>query len=226
MDNEELLERKRIARHEALHGLLGLRAGAEIQEIEVWPVGGTLLRFPLNPWTLKYHYGRSPAKVQEQVTKILASLLGPTVASSETLQDEDLRLVTQWQQAWSALPGERISANELHVDARFSVLVWLKPNRQWIDKVTLALVQRQKVWGHAAWLRLVQQCRPPQAQRRISSVPSRPAAPRQRALSNAASRSESVPWSYHDGRTSRRAGAPVHLQVWRQGLEGALCGPW
>src|SRR5262245_2226937 len=110
MDNAELRERRRIAKHEALNGLLGLRAGAVIEEIQAWPFGETCARFPLNPWTLKYKFAREPAETQVMVTKILATLVAPPVVMyGEVLQSEDLRLVEQWQHAWSALPGAAIS---------------------------------------------------------------------------------------------------------------------
>jgi hypothetical protein len=129
MDNAELRERRRIAQHEALHGLVGLKAGAEIEEIRAWPVGETSARFPMHPSTVKYKYAHAPAETQGMVTKILAAIIAPKVAMhGEALAGGDLELVEVWQHAWSALPGA-ISARELTTDATLFVMDWDKPNR-------------------------------------------------------------------------------------------------
>jgi hypothetical protein len=214
MDNTELRERRRIAQHEALHGLLGLKAGAVIEEIRAWPYGETSARFPLNPWTLKYKYARSPDETQTMVTKILAAIISPKVTMPRELLDgSDLELVEQWEHAWSTLPGA-ISSRELRTDATLYVMDWEKKNRQLIDNVTAALMERRKVWGHSAWLRLVQECRPPEAPRRSAPASSRPAPPRQRALNRSFIRVEHLPWFSPDWRTSRHAGAPLVHQSW------------
>jgi hypothetical protein len=213
MTDTELKERRRIAKHECLHGLLGLLARAKIEEIRTWPYGETLVQFPLNPWTLKYKYAHAPGETQTMVTKIFGSLIAPVVIMlGEELQSEDLRLVEAWQDAWSALSGA-ISARELTTDARLSVMTWCKPRRPWIDSITAALMARKRVWGHSAWLRLVQECRPPEAPRRTAPASSRPALPRQRALNNSI-RVEQLPWFSPDWRTSGHTGAPLVHQSW------------
>jgi hypothetical protein len=213
MDNAEVRERRRIARHECLHGLLGLRAGAVIEDIRCWPYGETCLRFPLHPVTLKHKFARSPEETQAMVTKIVASLLAPSVVMyGENLGGGDLELVEAWQHAWEQLPAA-ISARELRTDATLYVMQWYKPNRPWVDNVTAALTQRRKVWGHTAWRTLVQECRPPEAPRRPVAAPSRPAPPRQRARTNAL-RVEHLPWFSPDWRTLRPGSAAlVHLSL-------------
>jgi hypothetical protein len=100
MDNAELRERRRIARHEALHGLVGLRAGAVIEEIRCWPFGETVSRFPLHPLVLKYKFARSPAEAQVMTTKILAALIAPSVLMlGEELGGGDLVLAEDWARA-------------------------------------------------------------------------------------------------------------------------------
>jgi len=211
MNDTELKERRRIAKHECLHGLLGLRAGAVIEEVRVEPCGETTARFPLNQWGLKHRFARAPEETQAMTTKIVAALIAPSVVMyEEALGGGDLELVEQWQHAWSTLPGA-ISSRELRTDATLYVMNWYKPNKQWVDNVTAALMQRRKVWGHSAWLRLVQECRPPEAPRRTVAAPSRPAPPRQRALSNSI-RTEHL-LCFPDWRSSRHAGAGL-VQSW------------
>jgi hypothetical protein len=209
MNNAELQERKRIARHEALHGLLGLRAGGTIEDIIAWPYGETSTRFQLNPWTLKSAYARAPAATQETASKILAAFLGPSVLMyGEVLGGGDLELCQQWLSAWEQLPTS-CTWRDLRAEAILDAMDWYRPRRAFVERVAMALMQRRKVWGDRAWRKLVEDCRPPQAPRRTAAAPSRPAAHRQRALTNSI-RVEHLT-CFPDWRTSGHAGtALVH----------------
>jgi hypothetical protein len=154
MDQKEI---GRVARHEALHAMLAMVVG-EIEEVSVNDAR-TIARLCMAPWQLQARYQNDPDATGYLVTKILACSLGPFVVMGEELTGADREQLEAWQEAWQELPGAE-SWRSATIRARCYVSEWYRYRREWVARVTDTLVQRRRVYGHRAWVKLVQECKP------------------------------------------------------------------
>jgi len=211
MTNAELWELQRRAKHEALHAMLGTRAGGTVDIIHIEPEAFTVLRYPLHPSALSYQHRHFPNATRHQTIKILAGIVAPyVVTDTEVLEGSDRELLEKWLHAWDVLPGA-ISVRELRANATQYAREWYQQRHAWVDNVMHALVQRRKIWWHPWWLQILQSCRPPDTRPCTVTIPSWPAAERQRALSNSIRVEDLL--CLPDWRTSRYAGAGL-VQLW------------
>jgi hypothetical protein len=204
MDQTEL---KRIAKHEALHGLLALEVvGAKVEDIRCED-GVTITSFPLVPHSLKRRYADLPYSTRETVKRIIAAVIAPAIITGEYLDGEDRVLFEEWEQAWKKLPGA-CSWLSLCTDARLLVGEWYRApgRRAFVERVAEALMKRRRVWGHSAWVRLVQSCQPPR------SAPQ--SAPRALPYVNVKTYPPEILVCSPDWRTSGHAGTGLVHQSW------------
>jgi hypothetical protein len=154
-------ERLRIALHESLHALTGMRFG-HIHSVTIWPSGATEVSFNLHPFTLARQYARTPDKAYREMVAILASHLAPHVITKCPLEGSDAELVNEWRLAYAAVPHTALHWKSVLDDARTAVHEWYAtPGRkELVGRVATALEKRVCVHGDKRWRQFVQSCQP------------------------------------------------------------------
>jgi hypothetical protein len=197
----EQKERLRIAQHEVLHALTGMRCGT-IHKVTIWPSGETNISFNLHPCTLARRYGQRPEQTHRALLAILAAHMAPHIITKCPLGGADAELVEQWRVAYAAVPKAEMAWKSVLGDVAEAVHAWYATpgRRELVARVATALEKKVAIHGDARWRQFVQTCLPPrQASRSRMGLD----------LNKAVEAIECLISSY-DWRTSQRAGALVH----------------
>jgi hypothetical protein len=191
-------ERLRIAQHEVLHALTGMRCGT-IHKVTLWPSGETNISFNLHPVTLQRRYGRTPEKTHREMVSILAAHMAPHILMKSRLEGADAELVEQWRVAYAAVPKAEMAWKSVLGDVAEAVYAWYATpgRRELVARVATALEKKVAIHGDARWRAFVQTC-----------LPSRQA-PRSRGSLdlNKAVENMACLMDLYDWRTTRYAGA-------------------